>query len=83
MKVSSRVQKSPARSPQGGRGRCRGETGEAPGIAQAAWILLLTLLKPRVWSTLGRNSSDVFAILLISVADADSFECLSSRAHFC
>ena len=65
MKVSSDLQRIPSRSPQGGPGRCRGGSGEALAIAQAAWILILTLLKLRSWSTLATNYYNVSASLLI------------------
>ena len=48
---------------------------------QAQRILTLTPLKPRFWITFIQESSNVSTSLLISYADADSFECLSSRAR--
>ena len=39
--------------------RIRGGSGEAAATAQAAWILLLTLLKPSFWSTFAWKTQTV------------------------
>ena len=55
--------------PQGGTARARGCRGFAGIIAQAQWILTLTLLKPRFRRTFVQDSLNVFTFFLISDAE--------------
>ena len=57
-------------------GECRGTGRDLPGIsrvahtiAQAQWILILTLLKLGFWSTFVHKSFNVSVILFISDAE--------------